>query len=244
MKFLPFIITLIVYSHGAIAQTLPGIEVSGKGSVKVMPDHFTLSVQIKERGTVAQKIKMVVDNKSEKIVKMLKKQGLKDRQIESSQLNLYPFYQEPSIALNNTYTRSNDNNIHTLKNNRKKVSLFFDVSRTIKVSFDDASHYDKILDSMIKLGITNVSPLQKSVANSDLYYKKALALAIQNANTKAIEIAKQLEVELGAVVNFKESSYHAPVSYRMSAEAGQNFQSHMGEQTISAQVMATFAIKH
>ena len=51
-------------SMQAIAFDEKGIEVSGQGSIVVIPDKFSLTLTITERGRLPSKLKVVVDNKS------------------------------------------------------------------------------------------------------------------------------------------------------------------------------------
>lgn len=248
MKTLISIVLFITSSFAFANNGQQGIEVSGKAAIMAPADLFTLTVQIKERASVAQKAKIVVDNKSQKIVQMLKRKGIEDKQITSSQLTIYPRYQQVSIKLDNAYIKSKNSLQKTSSQpDKKQTQLYFDVTRTISVNFKKEQDYDVLLDAIVKFGVTNVSPLQKSVSNSEALYQQALTLAIKNAQSKASEISKQLGIKLGNVISLKESSYNPPVRYRAAAqfESGlqDNFRSNFGEESISAQVIATFAIK-
>jgi len=245
MRQLLTLLLILTICLPAMAQE-KGISVSGKGVVLAAPDSFTLSVQVKERGMVAQKVKSIVDSKSSQIVSMLKKYGITDKQITSSQLSLYPIFQKPSVIVNESYVKSPiDKGISKVVNsNKDKQVLVYDVSRTIEIDFRDADKYDVLLDLLVKLGVTNISPLQKKVKDSEGLYQQAMIAAIADAKQKAKLMAEQLNVKVGQVVNIKESSsYNAPVRYRMEAmAAAPTFQSNFGENEITAQVVVVFSI--
>jgi uncharacterized protein YggE len=249
VKYYFFILLVNLYSFPLIASEFSGIEVTGKASILVMPDKFSLTVMVQERGRSATKTKQLVDSKSKRIVNMLIASGISEENIASSQLRLYPRYEQPSIMLNNAELQtklSSDQRIkHGLKNTPSKtVTLVnFDISRTIVITFSDMIIYDKLLDQMVKLGVSNISPLEMSFVESKKYYKQALSLAIANAKEKALQMAEHAGVKLGPLSAMKEQSYHAPSSYQMMRSEGANFQSQVGKKTIKAQVIATFSIE-
>ena len=77
-KFL-IIIALIYNNANAFANDLArdGIEVSGSGSVNVIPDNFILSLNVTERGRVLSKLKSLVDKKSNSVIQAAKKSWYK-----------------------------------------------------------------------------------------------------------------------------------------------------------------------
>jgi len=249
VKYCFFILFISLCSFPVIAREFSGIEVTGKASILVVPDKFSMKVMIQERGRSATKTKQLVDNKSKRIVNMLIASGIAEQNIESSQLRLYPRYEQPSIMLNNAELQTKVSKGQKIKHglnttNSKIVTLTsFDVSRTIVISFSNMAIYDKLLDNMVKLGVSHLSPLEMSFIDSKKYYKQALNLAIANAKEKALQMAEQAGVELGTLTAMKEQSYHAPSSYQMMRSESANFQSNVGKKPITAQVIATFLIE-
>lgn len=245
MRLLSTLLITLTLSLSVTAQE-QGISVNGKGAVLTAPDSFTLSVQVKERGMVAQKVKSIVDSKSSQIVSMLRKHGIAEKQITSSQLSLYPIFQKPSVIVNDSYVRNKKENTITkvTHGNKDKQVLVYDVSRTIEIDFHDTNKYDVLLDRLVKLGVTNISPLQKKVKDSERYYQQAMVAAIADAKQKAKLMAEQLGVKVGQVISIKESSsYHAPARFRMEAMASApTFKSNFGENEITAQVVVVFSV--
>lgn len=244
--FISGIILSIFFSGYANAKQ--GIEVIGKASVTAMPDQFSLTLSIKERGKLAAKVKQQVDHKSELIRKMFIKQGVKSSNIDSSQLRMFPIYEKPSIELHNNQiekkvsrgekvtfnTRSNNDELQRVKS--------FEVGRTLTVTFTKLSVYDKIIDNVVKLGVSHISPLNMSFSAPEKLYQQALEQAIKNAKNKAQNIAQQAGVKLGPLLSLTETGYHAPSRYRMASEASSAFTSQVTDKSISAQVVVNYQI--
>lgn len=226
-----------------------GIEVVGKAEVKAQPDQFSLTISIKERGIAASKVKQIVDKKSEQVVNMFIKQGVSKSHIDSSMLRMYPIYEKPEVTIDNAELerRVNGNNQVNLplKKHEQKVQRIrlFDVARTISVKLNSLEQYDSVLEHLVKIGVSNISPIQLGFSDPDALYQRALQNAIDNAKSKASNIAKQLGVSVGKVISIKETGYHAPSVYRMAAmESKAGFNSQATERAISAQVVTTFQI--
>ncbi len=237
MKKFCLLFVIFLFPTSSDAVQAGGIEVSGKSSIMVMPDQFSLTLHIKEQGKSAEKTKLLVDAKSKKVVSMFVKEGISSSSIESSQLRIFPIYQKPSIQLKPLDVKKDN----PMKN---KGNIRFEIGRTITVTLDKLEIYDRVVDRAVKLGVSNVSPLQISISNSDEYYQKALIQAIEHAHLKAKKVAQQAGVKLGKLISLKESSYHSPTRYRMAAESSAGFSSQVTEKAVSAQVIVIYDIQH
>jgi uncharacterized protein YggE len=249
VKGLIVVCLICLIPHG-FANTSKGIEVTGKSSVMVVPDLFSLTISIKERGKSANKTKIVVDDKSSKIVKMFIKRGVNEANIDTSQVSMFPIYEKPSITFEHQELQKRLNSQEKIslsgkKSQDDKVSRLtrFEVSRTITISFKQLSIYDQVLDDMVKLGVSHISPVEMSVSESDKYYQQALYQAIDKAKHKALSIAQQAGVKLGALLSLKESGFYSPMRYSMSSEAKTSFSTRITEKAVSAQVIAIYNIE-
>lgn len=246
-----YFVALILYLslNHYTAQAMTGIEVIGKSSVMVVPDSFIFTISIKERGIGATVVKTSVDNKSQKITEMLIKNGVAEHNIDSSQVRMFPIYDKPSINLTDVQFKAPLNNNENIKENERGVtnaaisSPRFEVSRTITLSLEQLTTYDKILEQVVKLGVSHISPLEMSIKASETHYQTALFQAIEKAKLKALKIAKQAGVKLGELTSLKESGYHSPLRYRMASDGRSEYASRISQKAISAQVIAIYQIK-
>ena len=250
MKPYLLVVALIAMSTSAnlfAEHQLTGIEVTGKGAVNVTPDIFTLSLTVVERGKNTEKVKQLVDSKSNRFINAINKLGIDKSNIEAYQLSIYPIYRRPAIRLNNTELKTQFANgdkgkvhLNTANDDQSRIETM-EVSRQIKVSLTSLAHFDKLMMHATKIGIKRISPLQAEISNPELAYQRALDKAIQDAKNKALYMAGQSGVTLGKITYLKELSYGAPV--RMAfAEAKTSFDSIAGQQQVQAQVMVNWSI--
>ncbi|WP_448548709.1 SIMPL domain-containing protein [Thalassotalea fusca] len=248
MKFIKLLLCISLSVTALSSYSADGIEVIGKSSIKLTPDRYEINLAIEERVASASKAKAIVDKKSTLLVSSLKKLGITDSQIESTQLMLTPIYEKPDPRFDHSRVNKKVNSQIKVKTDIELdetpeiVVPYFRVSRTFTVTFTEFSYYDKLLDNAIKIGITNISPLQLSFSDTEEHYQSVLSAAVLNARNKAEQLAKTMNVKLGQLINLRESSYHVPRSYAAVAEMRTGFNSNHGDREISAQVIATFAI--
>jgi uncharacterized protein YggE len=258
MKYL-LVIMISLFSLPITAEqyTTQGIEVIGKGSVSAKPDKFTFTVTVSQRGNVASKAKALIDHKSQLVTQMYLSMGIAESAIESARLELIPRYEKradvPAIIVHQRLSNQGGENNNTkavihhnqLADNSvaQQEKIYFEVSRTIKVTFTNFSRYDQLLDNVVKIGVNRISALKTSIVNADVLYQQALINALKNAHQKATTIAKQMGVTLGKVSNLTESAYHTPNTYVMVGRSNAGFNSQVAENNVVAQVNVTFAIK-
>jgi uncharacterized protein YggE len=260
MKYLfVMIISLFTSSITAEQYAQKGIEVIGKASVKAEPDQFFFTISINQRGTIVSKAKALVDQKSRLVTNMYLSMGIPRNSIDSARLQLTPRYEKqtyaPEFEVHQRLANQNPNkgknhakaviNSNQLANNSlyAQEKIYFEVSRTIMVTFTDFTLYDQLLDNVVKIGVSQISPLNTSITNNEALYQQTLIKALENASQKAEAIAKQINVKLGKLSSFKESSYHTPSTYMMASTSSDGLSSQTAQKDISAQVSVTFAIK-
>jgi len=245
------------FTVSAFANTQnSGIEVRGQASVLVEPDSFVLSIAITEKGRFTDKIRAIVNNKSNQVVDVAKSLGIKAKDINSARVSLRVLKNDQridvhGIEVNQKLPNQQKSKIHvgvpasTFENTVK--SQFFELSRSITINFSDIKDYDQFLNAVIKLGVNQISPLTMSVGDTDKYYQQALSQAIKNAKEKAFQIANQSGQHLGKLIYVKEiSSNHYRARYNsamMSNTASFEHNSQVGNQAISASVLVNYSIE-
>lgn len=233
-----------------------GIEVSGQGSVIVVPDQFSLTLTITERGRVPTKLKALVDKKSNSVVNAAKNLSVKDKNITSARVNLRIVKEKPSIQVQgievnksrqgSVYIDGQSINSQTTSLNEQKRPLF-ELSRQITVKFNNIDEYDSFLTQIIKINVSHISSLSMSVEGRDDFYQQALLQAISHAKRKAQRMAKQAGRNIDKLEFIREqSSNHYRPMYAeamMSDASSRSHSSLTGSQTISASVSVKFSLK-
>lgn len=248
---------IFIFPNAVYANTQDyGIEVRGQASVLVEPDSFALSIAITEKGRLTDKIRARVDHKSNQVIEVAKNLGIKSQNINSARVSLRVIKEPLTIDVHGVEVNQRLPNNQKSKvyvgtppsNNEDNVSpQFFELSRTITVNFLDIKDYDQFLNAVIKIGVSQISPLTMSVGDTDKYYQQALGQAIKNAKMKAQKIANQAEQKLGKLVYVKElSSNHYRARYNsamISTNASYEHSSQIGNQAISASVLVKYSIE-
>ncbi len=246
---------VLMQSSYAFANTSEyGIEVRGQASVLVEPDSFALSIVITEQGRLTDKIRAVVDHKSNQVIAFAKQLGIKLSQINSARVSLRVVKNNAVInvhglSVNQSLPNNQKSKVFVSTNPRENNNQlqYFELSRTITVNFEKIKDYDQFLNQVIKIGVSHISPLAMSVGDTNKYYQQALTLAIKNAKTKAQQIAIQSEQSLGRLVYVKElSSNHYRSRHNASImQASTTFEhnSQVGNQLINASVLVKYSIE-
>jgi hypothetical protein len=223
---------------GGVAATNT-INVSGEGEVFAVADiaEFSFSV-VEERGTVdeAQKIGA---QKVNAILDFLKDSEIKEKDIKTTNYNVYPRYD---------YVRKNCVNGFCPEGER--VLKGFEVSQSISVKVRDTEDAGTILSGVGEREATNISGLSFTIDDEEDLQDEARKQAIEDAQEKAKQLAKDLGVKLVRVVNFSE--FGSQPQYKtfgiaevaMMSDAGGGVpEIPVGENKITSNVSITYEIR-
>ena len=160
------------------------ITVTGEGEATATPDVTVTTIGIMtESETVAEG----QDENAKKINSLLKKLdelGIAKKDIQTQNYNVYPRYD---------YTEDEGS-----------VLRGYEVSENVTIKIRDSALSSKVLALAGEVEATNVSGLQFTFDDTNVYEKQAREAAIVDAKQKARELAKSLGAELGGVVSFQE----------------------------------------
>ncbi len=230
------------------------IEVSGQGSVTVVPDHFSLTLTITERGRVPSKLKALIDKKSNAVILAAKGVGVKNESITSARVSLRVIKEKPSIQVQGVELRKPRQSVYvdgkTINQSQQQdyEKPLFELSRQITVSFAEINNYDQFLGQVIKINVSHISSLTMSVKERDEYYQQALLAAISHAKEKAQRMAKQAGASIDKLLHVKEQSrnHYQPMYAQalMSDASSTEHSSHIGNQVITARVSVKFSLNN
>lgn len=239
----------------------PSIEVKGQANILAIPDRFSLNLAIVERGRFTDKIRAVVNQKSNQVIQVAQSLGIKNHDINSARITLKVIKSKPSIVVegleanqragNTTFPNTQHSKIYVgvnaVTNQHNSKPLIFELTRTISIHFSSIDDYDQFLNNVIKLGVSRIYPIAMSVENTEKHYQQALVQAITNAKNKASKIAKHSNVIIGKLLYVKELSSHYYTPHlspsMMSADVTPNHSSQVGNQVINASVLVRFSIQ-
>ncbi|MBD7965253.1 SIMPL domain-containing protein [Fictibacillus norfolkensis] len=170
--------------------TMNRLIVSGEGSVSAVPDRALLTIGVITENpnlSVAQKENA---DKTASVIRTLMSLGISQSDIQTSSFRIEPQYNYE---------------------NGQQQFRGYRVEHQLQVTVKDIRQTGQAIDQAVANGANSISSIQFTVANPDAFYNQALSLAIQNAQQKAISMARVLQVTLRPVpVNVQEVSQSLP----------------------------------
>ena len=213
------------------------IEVTGHGSVEVMPDQAVLSYSAKNMEKQAKSARDRTELQVTKLFESALKSGVKQEDIVSSSISLYP-----------KYTYSSDG---------KREFEGYVASRDITFKISDFSLIDKITTAAVDAGITQINGFDYTIKDTKSVEDKANQEAIEDAKLKAQVLSKGFGVKIKKACSLKfTNSGNAVMPYMVQSRAAKavtlsvshedresNTEYSPEKITVSSDVYASFAIK-
>lgn len=179
------------------------ISVSGTGKVTVEPDEAEIYVNIITEAEDAKGCQQENANIAENVRNALKREGVKDDDIETYRYQLYP---------KTSYDReTGESEIYGYK-----------LTHTLKITTKDIDNTGELVDAAIGAGANGLDRVNFGLSDElrDKAYKDALEEAAGNAEGKADSMADALGVKLGEIISVSESGVsYVPYSYPMAEMA-------------------------
>ncbi len=175
------------------------ITVAGTGEVVVKPDIATVSFGVVKLGADVSTAQTESAVKMDAVLKVLKDNGVEDKDIKTTNYNIYPKYEYQNYV---AYPYG------------KQVMVGYEVSQTVSVKMRDLSKVGVILSGVGQAGATDISALNFTVDDEDAVKDQARDLAIKDARAQAKVLAKSLGVRLVRITNFSEGGVY-PIYYGM-----------------------------
>src|SRR3989344_1020535 len=178
------------------------ISVTGEGEVFAVPDMGTFSVTVQEEAKEVQDGQEVATEKVNEIIAFLKGEEVEEKDIKTTDYSVYPQYDYLQETCREGYCPPGRQELRG-----------FQVSQTLTVKVRDTKKAGELLSGVGSLGASQVSGLSFTIDDEDELKAEARNMAIEDAQTKAAELANQLNVQLVRIVGFYENDYGYPVPY-------------------------------
>ncbi len=211
------------------------ITVSGTGEVIVKPDMATVSFGVVKLSADVTTAQTESATKMEAILQVLKDNGVEDKDIKTTNYNIYPKYEYQNYV---SYPYG------------KQVMVGYEVSQTVSVKIRDLSTAGAILAGVGKAGATDISGLNFTVDDEDSIKDQARDLAIKDAKAQAKVLAKSLGVRLIRITSYTEGGVY-PVYYGLEKATAMGIGGGetdappvpTGENTITSNISITYEIR-
>ena len=236
MKYLAVSLVALILT-GTAAAAAPDqavsprtLTVSGTGIVKAAPDEASFSTGVVAQASTARAALAANSQAMNAVIASLKKQGVPDKAIQTSNLSLNPQYQtcKPNVAC------------------PQKI-VGYEVSNTVAVtvSLDKAG---TVLDALVGSGANQIGGISFSIHDTKPLLAEARADAVKDALDKATLFAKAAGVTLGPILSIDEGGSNAPrpMFKAMMARGGlaqEALPVAGGEESVSASVSISWIIR-
>lgn len=215
------------------------ITVQGTGQATLPPDVARISFTVENTKTNVADAQVATTEQANAAIAFVKEQGIAEKDIKTLSYTISPQYAYPNPcspgALCPEYTRA------------PKVTGY-QVAETVQVTLRDLTQVGAMLGGLGKLGVQNLNGPAFALDDSTAGYDAARADAIAKARAQARILAEQLDVRLGKIVNFSESSGNYPYpmyAYGMGGESKVATVPDVpvGENTYTANVSITYEVR-
>ena len=216
-----------------------GIRVSGTGTVSVEPDVAILQVGVEVFAGKVSIARSEASKAMDSVVTVLKKEGVEEKDIQTTKFNIYPRYDYEEVTVNG-------------KRIGTQVLTGYTVNNTVKAKIYEIDKVGDIIDKSADAGgdYVRINGVDFTVDDPSPYQTEIRKMAVEDAVEKAQDYALLTDVELGPVIELYEmnsgslhSPYEADYGMRMMAAAAPTTSISAGQLEISLTVDTLFAIK-
>lgn len=214
------------------------ISVTGSGQAAMPPDVARVSFTVQNTDKAVSDAQAATTKQANAALAYVKQQGIADKDVKTLSYNISPQYTYPTCTA--TYCPPD----------RTPKVTGYQVSETVQITMHDLTKVGDMLQGLGNLQVQNVSGPSFGLEDPTAGYDAARADAIAKAKAQAADLAKQLGVSLGKIVNFNESSgSYPPVMYATGMGAADSSVKApapnvpTGENTYNASVTITYEIR-
>lgn len=229
MKRLTLALVLSVLPLVVFADALPAapyVQVSGHGSLTVVPDMAHITVTVAKTDKDLRLVRNDVERRASVVIAAARKLGVAERDINAANISIQPGYRWQ---------------------NSSRVFTGQHVSRRIEITLRSLKHYAGLIDALVKAGVSTFST---TLDRSDLpgLRRKALVKAMRDAHARAVALTQAAGTGLGAVYSISENDvFHRPQPLMMTAKAAPagrvNAEYEPGSMKIDANVNVVYLLK-
>ncbi len=207
-------------SQAAHSDTSGGIQVSGQGTIEVVPDIGSVTLHVRREGSDAAALTGTLNEITANLIRMAQELGIEDRDITAT-----------ALAINPRYRRRGD----------ETVADGVVASRSMVLVLRDLDTFIELMNQALALGANNVEPIRLDTSEREALENQALTLAMEDAKAEAARVADGFGVRLGPVTNVIVGAHSPrPEMRAMMADSAPSFSA--GVIQISRSLSATFEI--
>jgi uncharacterized protein YggE len=185
-----------------LSQQNTGIWVTGEGKVSVTPDVAMINLGVEAQANKVELARQQAEEAMTAIMAELESYGVDDKDIKTQRFSIYP--------------------VRRWENNRE-ILIGYRVANIVTVKIRELDDTGAIIDAVAIAGgdYTRVNSISFTVDDPTEYYEEVREKAMEDAESKAEQLADLSGVSLGRPTYINEGSIYAPVTRDIYyAEAG------------------------
>ncbi len=216
------------------------ISVTGEGEVTAVPDVAQFNFSVTATGTDSSKAQEASGVAMNTILSYLKEKGIEDKDIKTSDYNVYPHYRYDAMPCTLSYCPPG-----------RQTEDGYEASQTVTVKVRNMDISGELIAGVGGLGATNISGLQFTIDDTDALEDEARTKAIADAKAKAEVLSKELDVRIIKMTGYYEENVGMPYGYGMGGNMMEKAESDSfsgpelpaGEDTVRSQVTITYMVR-
>lgn len=219
-----------VAQQASITQTIAGtrLDLTASGEVTRVPDLAVISAGVVSRATAASAALQDSAERMQRVIAALKRAGISDRDIQTSNVSLNPEYRYPE--------------------NQAPQLVGYTATNSVTVRFRDIRASGKILDALVAQGANQINGPNLVVEKPEAALDEARAKAIAAGRARAELYARSLGMRIVRIVAVSDSgSNYAPPPMPVMMEArvasAPMTKIEPGEQKLQVSVAMTFELQ-
>ena len=216
--------------QASITQSIAGtrLDVSATGDVTRVPDIAIITAGVVTRSVTAKSALQQAATRMDRVIAALKRAGVEDRDIQTSNINLNPEY--------------------TYANNQPPKLNGYTASNQLTIRFRDIANSGAILDALVAEGANQINGPSLTIDKPEAALDEARARAVAAGRARADLYARSLGLRVARVVSVSESggNYPSPPPMPMMMEAraqAADTKIVPGEQKLSLTLAMTFELQ-
>jgi len=198
------------------------ISVSGKGEIFVKPDIAEISLSVRKEAISIAEVQKQAGEAINKVVVFLKSSGIEEKDIKTTNYSIYPRYD---------YLKQG------------QVFRGYVIDQTLNVKIRKIDEAGNILAGAVSAGANQVGGISFTVDNLEAVQRQARETAIKDAKEKAKQLAEDLGVRMGKLINYSEGNNGVIYSMYDIKSAEPALQIPSGENKVTVNVNLTYEIK-
>ncbi len=181
-------------TDAAGALAIDTITVNGEGKVSVTPDEAVVSVAVETDAADAASALDTNSKDMQKVLGALKAQGIKDAEIETANVAVYP---------NRQYDPQSG----------KESLVGYRAQNSVRVTLTDLTKVPAVFVAATEAGANNITGPVWQLSDNNQAVEEALTRATDNAQGKAQTLATASGVKVGSILVLNEGSVSTPPIY-------------------------------